>query len=84
MGLPLVPPLRIQGVYAAIVNSAPNLPEAADMHAYMWNTYVDPANAIFHIDIWNVFDTVDRTTNICEGFHAALNKSLGVVLSDGA
>jgi hypothetical protein len=35
MGLPLVPPIRLQGVYAAITQHAPNIPEAALMHAYM-------------------------------------------------
>lgn len=77
MGLPLVPPIRLQGVYAPIIKNAPNIPQAALMHNYMWNTYVDPNNALFDINIWNVFNTVDRTTNICEGWHSPLNKAIG-------
>lgn len=78
MGLPLVPPIRVQVVYAAVIQNAPNIPEAALMHNYMWNTYVDPNNALFNVNIWNVFNTVDRTTNICEGWHSALSKAIGV------
>lgn len=78
MGLPLVPPIRLQGVYAAVIQNAPNIPQAGVMHNYMWNTYVDPNNALFNVNIWNVFNTVDRTTNVCEGWHSALNKALGV------
>jgi MULE transposase domain len=78
MALPLVPPIRLPGVYAAIIQNAPNVPEAAPMHMYMWATYVDPNNALFPVNIWNVFNTVDRTTNICEGWHSALNKDIGV------
>jgi hypothetical protein len=44
----------------------------------MWSTYVDPANALYHTDVWNVFNTSDRTTNICEGYHSAMNKAIGV------
>jgi hypothetical protein len=78
MALQLVPPLRIQGVFGAIVQGAPNIPEANEMHQYVLNTYVDPNNARFDIGIWNALNTQDRTTNICEGFHSALNKSIGV------
>jgi hypothetical protein len=39
MGLPLfVSPIRLQGVYAAVIQNAPNIPEAALMHNCMWNT----------------------------------------------
>jgi hypothetical protein len=78
MGLPFFPPIRLRGVYAAVIQNAPNIPEAALMHNYMSNTYVDPNNALFNVNIWNVFNTVDRTTNICEGWHSALNKAIGV------
>jgi hypothetical protein len=39
---------------------------------------VDPNNALFSVNLWNAFNTVDRTTNICEGWHSALNKAIGV------
>ena len=78
MAMPLLPPLRIQGVYAAIVQAAPNVPEALQMHMYMWATYIDPLNALFSFQMWNVFNSVDRTTNICEGYHSALNQAVGV------
>ena len=29
-------------VYAAVIQNAPNIPEAAFMHNCTWNTYVDP------------------------------------------
>ena len=64
--------------YAAVVQGAPNIPEAAPMHAYIWRTYLDPVNAMFSIQSWNVFGSQDRTTNICEGFHSAINQAIGV------
>ena len=80
MGLPLVPPIRLQGVYT---------PLSSKMHPTFQRLplctttcgipiYVDPNNALFNVNIWNVFNTVDRTTNICEGWHSALNKAIGV------
>ena len=48
------------------------------MHAYVWATYVNPNNALFDIQTWNVFGSVDRTTNICEGFHSAINQAIGM------
>ena len=80
MALPLVPPGRIAGTLAAIQRDAPiipHIPQAVqDMHSYLSNTYTG-ANPLFDVAIWNVFDTVDRTTNICEGFHSALTKAIG-------
>jgi len=74
MGLPLVPSLRIQQVYTAIVAQAPNLPECNAMHQYVYRTYVDPNHALFPCATWNVFGLDNRTINMCEGFHLALKQ----------
>ena len=78
MGLPLVPPLRLQGAYRAVVDDAPNIAEAADMHQYIFQTYVDPNAALFPSEIWNVFGLQNRTINMCEGFHLSLNQAVSV------
>jgi len=78
MALPLVPPLRLPGVYQAITAQAPQIPEAALMHQYVSNTYVNPVGALFAVQHWNVYDTANRTINMCEGFHSALNKAVVV------
>jgi hypothetical protein len=78
MGLPLVPTLRLQGVYQAVVADAPNIPEAAAMHQYVFGTYVDPHAALFSTQIWNVFGMQNRTINMCEGFHLSLNQAVVV------
>jgi MULE transposase domain len=78
MGLPLVPNIRIQQVYNAIVAQAPNLPECQAMHQYVYQTYVDQNNALFPCCTWNVFGLENRTTNMCEGFHLALKQAVMV------
>jgi len=76
MAIPLLPPLRLDATFNAIELAAPNIPRALDMHQYMRNTYVGPG-ALFNQVVWNVFNSRDRTTNICEGFHSGLNKAMG-------
>ena len=78
MALLLVPPIRIPGVFAAIQQAAPNIPEAPIIHDYVNRTYLDPNNALFQVGIWNVFNSVDRTTNICEGYHSSTKRAIGV------
>lgn len=78
MALPLVPPLRMQGVYQAIIAQAPQLQQTAAMHDYVFNTYINPAGALFDQNSWNVFATNNRTINMCEGFHCALNRAVSV------
>jgi hypothetical protein len=51
MGLPLVQPIRLQGVKAAVIQNVPNILEVAFMHNHMWNTYVDPNNALLNVNI---------------------------------
>jgi hypothetical protein len=80
MALPLVTPGRIAGTLAVIQRVAPvipHIPQAVqDKHGYLNDTYTG-ANPLFDVAIWNVFNTVDRTTNVCEGFHSALSKAVG-------
>jgi MULE transposase domain len=76
MALPLVPSARVAATFVAIQHNAPNLQGTQEMHQYVSDTYVG-ANAVFDVSTWNVFNTSDRTTNICEGFHSALNKAMG-------
>jgi hypothetical protein len=78
MALPLVPTLRLPGVYQAIVAQSPQIPEAALMHQYIHDTYMDPVAALFGVQHWNVYGVVNRTTNMCEGFHSALNSVVSV------
>jgi len=75
MALPLVPPLRLDGVYQAIVAAAPNLPQVPAIHQYIVNTYIGNG-ALFPRTMWNVFNTTDRTTNMCDGFHSKLIKRM--------
>lgn len=78
MGLPLVPPIRVNGVYQYIVAHAPNVPNSVAMHQYVQQTYMDQNNAMFPCQTWNVFGVENRTINMCEGFHMALNNAVGV------
>jgi hypothetical protein len=82
MALPLVPPGRIAGTLAAVQRDAPiipNVPQAVqDMHGYVNDTFTG-ANPLFDPAVWNVFNTVDRTTNVCEGFHSSLIKAIGKI-----
>ena len=49
------------------------------MHQYMSDTYLDPNNALFPIDTWNVFGTENRTRPImCERFYLALNQAVSL------
>jgi hypothetical protein len=73
IALPLVPPLRLDQAFQAIVVNSPNVPGRDAMNDYVLNTYSDPNNATFSRDIWNCFGSQDRTTNVCEGYHSALN-----------
>ena len=43
------------------------------MNTYVYDTYVDPLNAIFKRDMWNCYAVEDRTTNACESYHHFLN-----------
>ena len=78
MALPLVPPARLPGAYHAITVQAQQYPQAAAMHQYIEDTYMAPVGALFDIQCWNVYGTANRTTNMCEGFHSALNKAVAV------
>lgn len=78
MGLPLIPAIRVTGVYNAIVAQASNLPQAPQLHQYVFDTYIDPNGALFPNTCWCVFGMMNRTTNMCEGFHNALNTALSV------
>ena len=79
MAIPLVPPIRVQGVYQRIVAQVPNIPQAAAMHQYMSDTYLDPNNALFPIDTWNVFGTENRTRPIMsERFYLAVNQAVSL------
>ena len=78
MALPLVPPLRLPGVYTRIETQAPNLPEVSAMHQYVYQTYIDQNGALFPGAIWNVYGLENRTINMCEGFHLALKLAVSV------
>lgn len=65
-------------MYNAIVAQAPNIPETAAMHNYIYQTYIDQNAAIFPCISWNAFGIENRTTNICEGFHHALKHGIMV------
>lgn len=72
IALPLVPPLRIDQAFQAVVANAPNVAGRDAMNNYVFGTYVD-VNGLFTRDAWNCFDTRDRTINACEGYHSMLN-----------
>jgi hypothetical protein len=78
MALPLVPPLRLPGVYQEIMQQAPPIPEVPIMHQYVDQTYMSQNGPLFSAAQWNVFGTVNRTINMCEGFHRALNEAVSV------
>jgi hypothetical protein len=74
MAIALVPPLRIDQVFQAVKNNAPNVAGMDVMVNYVYDTYVDPANALFDRAIWNCYGTSDRTTNCCEAYHRVMNE----------
>jgi hypothetical protein len=78
MALPLVPPLRLPGVYQEIKQQAPPIPEVPIMHQYVEQTYMSQNGSLFSAAQWNVFGTVNRTINMCEGFHRALNEAVSI------
>ncbi len=78
MALPLVPPIRVQGVFNSIMAQAPNLAQAAAMHQYVNDTYVDANGSLYPPQTWNVFGVENRTINMCEGFHQASNKAVQI------
>ena len=78
MALPLVPPIRLPGVYQEIIRQAPQIPDVPIMHQYVDQTYMTQNGALFDVAHWNVFGTVNRTINMCEGFHGALNEAVSV------
>ena len=65
-------------VYQAINAQALQIPQTVAMHQYVHDTYIDPVGAVFNVQHWNVFGTANRTTNMCEGFHLALNQAVAV------
>ena len=44
----------------------------------MWIKHTSHKIALFDVAHWNVFGTVNETTNMCEGFHSALNEAASV------
>lgn len=72
MGLPLVPPTRLQGVYLSITQHAPNIQRLP----WCTPTCGKRTWTLFCVNVWNAFDTVDHITNICEGWHSALKKAI--------
>lgn len=73
IALPLVPPLRLDQAFQAVVANAPNVNGRDAMNDYISRTYMDPNAALFDRNIWNCYGEKDRTTNICEGYHHLLN-----------
>lgn len=73
IALPLVPPLRLDQAFQAVIANAPNVAGRDAMNAYVANTYMDANAAVFGRDIWNCFGNRDRTINVCEGYHSTLN-----------
>jgi hypothetical protein len=74
IALPLVPPVRLDQAFQAIVVNSPNVPGRDSMNDYVLTTYVDANNAMFSRDVWNCFGSQDRTTNVCEGYNSALHE----------
>jgi hypothetical protein len=73
LAIPLVPPIRLDQAFQAIVTNSPNVPGRDLMNEYVRNTYMDPNRALYNRSIWNCFGTHDRTNNVCEGHHSVLN-----------
>lgn len=73
MSLPLVPPLRLDQAFQAIVTGAPNAVGLDILINYVRHTYIDQQTAQFDRAIWNCFGMADRTTNSCEAYHRVLN-----------
>lgn len=74
MALPLVPPIRLDQAFQAIVNTAPTVQGIDTMINYVRNTYIDRQLAQFDRAMWNCFGMTDRTTNSCEAYHRVLNE----------
>lgn len=73
IALPLLPPIRIDQAFRAVVNASPNVPGRDRMNDYVNDTYVNPQAALFPRAVWNCYGVKDRTTNVCEGYHSVIN-----------
>jgi hypothetical protein len=73
LALPLVPPIRLDQAFQAIIANSPNVPGHDLMNDYVRKTYMDSNRVLYDCSIWNCFGTHDRTTNVCEGYHSVLN-----------
>ena len=73
IALTLVPPVRIDQAFHALIINAPNVVGIDAIIQYMRHTYVD-ANALFQRQVWNCFGQTNRTTNVCEGYHHIVNE----------
>ena len=74
MAIAFVPPLRIDQVFQAVKNNAPNVVGMDIMLNYVENAYIDPVNAQFDRSIWNCYGMTDRTINSCEAYHRVMNE----------
>ena len=71
-----MPPLRIDLVFQAVKNNAPNVVGMDVMLSYVDSTYIDPVNAQFDRLVWNSYGMIDDdlTTNCCEAYHRVMNE----------
>jgi hypothetical protein len=72
IALPLLPQIRIDQAFAAIVAAAPNIQGSNAMNNFVNDTYINPAGALFSTNVWNCYGCIDRTTNACEGYHSVI------------
>jgi hypothetical protein len=63
MALPLLPVARVPAAFNAIVQAAAPVPQAADMHRYMTDTWID-AQSTFPPHLWNTYGLVSIDLNV--------------------
>ena len=57
MALPLVPAARIPAMFNAVVQAAPQIPQANDVHRYMTDTWINQQST-FPPDLWSMYSLV--------------------------
>lgn len=80
MALPLVPSVKLDQAFQAIVVNAQPVPDTDYMIDYVRDIYTNQKRALFDTTIWNCIDTKDRKTSSCKAYHRVINDIFIIVI----